>query len=155
MHINSLSIPSHAFECIWIWFLKDWRTKASVLPSLPWRRPLPHHVDMGKGLLHFRCLFQAEKHQRQDAPQQHNSSVQWYLMIHNLQAEDLQKSQSNLEQLMEEAALQSQPLVYRNRWKANTGWPGNFVDACWRKMYQLVPCSWGLEAPRLLLCSSA
>lgn len=36
-------------------------------------------------------------------------------MIHNLQAEDLQKSQSNLEQLMEEAALQSQPLVYRNR----------------------------------------
>ena len=49
------------------------------------------------------------------SPQQHNSSVQWYLMMHNLQAEDLQKSQSNLEQLMEEAALQSQPLVYRNR----------------------------------------
>lgn len=43
------------------------------------------------------------------------------MMLYNLQAEDLQKSQSNLEQLMEEAALQSQPLVYRNRERQTQG----------------------------------
>lgn len=74
MHSNAFGIDSS----------KIWRTKDSVVPSQPWRRPLLHHVDTGRGLLHFRCLFQAEKHQRQDVPQQHHLSVLWYsnMMTH-------------------------------------------------------------------------